>query len=63
MFYLSSVLVLFHSSFHFPLTAARPQWHRTLNFMEDGVTFIVLTYMKGYHLHANYLAIIRECSV
>ena len=43
MFHLFSLVVFFHPSFHFPLTAARPRKHRTLNFMEDGVTLIAVT--------------------
>ena len=58
MFHLFSLVVFFHPSFHFPLTAARPRKHRTLNFIEDDVTLIaVIT------CNANYLAIITEFSV
>ena len=38
--------VFFRPSFHFPLTALRPGWHRTLIFMEDSVTVIPVTYER-----------------
>ena len=46
MLYLFYVAVFVLPSFHFPLTAVRPRWHRTLIFMEDSVTVISVTYER-----------------